>query len=165
MRPAPKPTKSWPARNGDLAGADATRFTELTGQLDTLNTRLDELTAEAIRATGRADTMARAGAGRRVTRGPLPAEAEDTARAFRSAIYSKNPAPIEVYNTRAGDEWPSDMPAPATRCGQLRRHTGANPDPGSDHRRPDQDSSPPTFTAKSFRICSNPAGSCAPAPP
>ena len=115
---------------GDLAGADATRFTELTGQLDTLNTRLDELTADAIRRTQQADTITRAAgpaAGHRVTRGPLTSEAADTARAFRSAIYSRNPAPIEVYCTRAGDEWPDDLSAVQTRCGHIRLHTRAAP--------------------------------------
>jgi hypothetical protein len=49
------------------------------------------------------------------TRGRQPAltrEAAETARAFRSAIFAKNPAPIEVYAQQLDDEWPEDVPEP-----------------------------------------------------
>jgi hypothetical protein len=39
----------------------------------------------------------------------LSRQALDTVRAFRSAIYAKNPAPIEVYSDLP-DEWPDDFP-------------------------------------------------------
>lgn len=48
----------------------------------------------------------------------------ETARAFRSAIFSKNPAPIEVYATQLADEWPEDVPEPVYgRAGRVRLHT------------------------------------------
>jgi Phage capsid family len=61
------------------------------------------------------------------TRGRQPtltrAEA-DLARQFRSAIYAKNPAPIEVYSEQFGDEWPADVPEPVYgRSGRVRVHT------------------------------------------
>jgi HK97 family phage major capsid protein len=115
---------------GDLAGADATRFTEVTGQMETLNARIDELGAEALRRNQLSDAITRVSgnppSGARVPRGPLSDEARDVARAFRSAIYAKNPAPIEVFCTRGGDEWPEDLPAIQTRCGQIRLHTRAS---------------------------------------
>jgi HK97 family phage major capsid protein len=39
----------------------------------------------------------------------LDRQALDIARAFRSAIFAKNPAPIEVYSNLP-DEWPDDLP-------------------------------------------------------
>jgi HK97 family phage major capsid protein len=110
---------------GDLAGPDAARFGELTTEIDRFNTRIDELTGEALRRANSAAVLERAAGGRRLTRGPLGAEAADTARAFRSAIHARNPAPIEVYPTRAaGGDWPDDLPAIQTRCGAVRMHTG-----------------------------------------
>lgn len=62
-----------------------------------------------------------------VARGNNPAisrQSAETARAFRSAIYSKNPQPIEVYAEDLADEWPSDVPEPVTtRAGRVRVHT------------------------------------------
>jgi HK97 family phage major capsid protein len=47
----------------------------------------------------------------------------DLARQFRSAIYAKNPAPIEVYSDLP-DEWPADMPeAVQGRTGRVQIHT------------------------------------------
>jgi hypothetical protein len=46
----------------------------------------------------------RAGAARNGGRQVLSRESADTARAFRSAIFSKNPAPIEVYAPDLADE-------------------------------------------------------------
>jgi HK97 family phage major capsid protein len=61
------------------------------------------------------------------TRGCQPAltrEAADLARQFRSAIYAKNPAPIEVYAEQMPDAWPDDVPEPVHgRSGRVRVHT------------------------------------------
>ena len=54
----------------------------------------------------------------------LTREAAETARAFRSAIFAKNPAPIEVYSEQLPDEWPSEVPEPVMgRAGRVRVHT------------------------------------------
>jgi hypothetical protein len=49
------------------------------------------------------------------TRGRQPTlsrQAADLARQFRSAIFAKNPAPIEVHADELTDEWPDDVPEP-----------------------------------------------------
>jgi HK97 family phage major capsid protein len=58
-------------------------------------------------------------------RGPtLTREAAETARQFRSAIFSKNPAPIEIFASQLDDEWPADVPEPVMgRSGRVRLHT------------------------------------------
>jgi HK97 family phage major capsid protein len=68
--------------------------------------------------------LAEARAAARAGRGPtLNRQALDTARAFRSAIYSKNPAPIEVFS-ELPDEWPDDLPDPVQgRVGRVQVHT------------------------------------------
>jgi HK97 family phage major capsid protein len=68
--------------------------------------------------------LAEARAATRAGRGPtLNRQALDTARAFRSAIYAKNPAPIEVYSDLP-DEWPDDLPEPVQgRVGRVQVHT------------------------------------------
>ena len=54
----------------------------------------------------------------------LSRESAELARQFRSAIFAKNPAPIEVYAEQLPDEWPSDMPEPVQgRAGRVRVHT------------------------------------------
>ena len=53
----------------------------------------------------------------------LTREAAETARAFRSAIFAKNPQPIEVYAADLADEWPADVPEPLGRTGRVRVHT------------------------------------------
>jgi hypothetical protein len=54
----------------------------------------------------------------------LTREAAETARAFRSAIFAKNPAPIEVYAQQLDDEWPAEVPEPVMgRAGRVRLHT------------------------------------------
>jgi HK97 family phage major capsid protein len=62
-----------------------------------------------------------------VTRGRQPTltrESADLARQFRSAIYAKNPAPIEVFAEQLPDEWPSEVPEPVYgRAGRVRVHT------------------------------------------
>jgi HK97 family phage major capsid protein len=68
--------------------------------------------------------LSEARAAQRAGRGPtLNRQALDTARAFRSAIFAKNPAPIEVYS-ELPDEWPDDLPEPvAGRVGRVQVHT------------------------------------------
>jgi HK97 family phage major capsid protein len=67
--------------------------------------------------------LAEARAAARGNRGPVLSRAAlDTARAFRSAIYAKNPAPIEVYSDLP-DEWPDDLPEPQGRVGRVQVHT------------------------------------------
>jgi len=54
----------------------------------------------------------------------LTREAAETAKAFRSAIFAKNPQPIEVYASQLADEWPDDVPEPVYgRAGRVRLHT------------------------------------------
>jgi HK97 family phage major capsid protein len=70
--------------------------------------QLAEVRAMATR--GRGQTLSRASA--------------ETARAFRSAIFAKNPQPIEVYADELADEWPDDVPEPVYgRAGRVRIHT------------------------------------------
>jgi HK97 family phage major capsid protein len=77
----------------------------------------DAIEAEHERLLAEARAAARAG------RGPsLNRQALDTARAFRSAIYAKNPAPIEVYSDLP-DDWPDDLPEPVQgRVGRVQVH-------------------------------------------
>src|SRR5829696_5923482 len=65
----------------------------------------------------------RAGAARNGARPVLSREAAETAQAFRSAIFAKNPQPIEVYASDLADEWPSDVPEPLGRTGRVQVHT------------------------------------------
>jgi HK97 family phage major capsid protein len=78
----------------------------------------DEIEREHERLLAEARAASRAG------RGPtLNRQALDTARAFRSAIFAKNPAPIEVYS-ELPDEWPDDAPEPVQgRVGRVQVHT------------------------------------------
>jgi HK97 family phage major capsid protein len=57
-------------------------------------------------------------------RGPVLSRAsQDLARQFRSAIYAKNPAPIEVYSDLP-DEWGDDLPEVVSgRTGRVQVHT------------------------------------------
>ena len=52
----------------------------------------------------------------------LSRASQDLARQFRSAIFAKNPQPIDVY-TDLDDEWPSDLPEVQGRVGKVRVHT------------------------------------------
>jgi HK97 family phage major capsid protein len=65
----------------------------------------------------------RAAGARNGGRQVLTREAAETARAFRSAIFAKNPQPIEVYAADLADEWPADVPEPLGRTGRVRVHT------------------------------------------
>jgi HK97 family phage major capsid protein len=68
-----------------------------------------------------AEVRAMATRGRQPT---LSREAADLARQFRSAIYAKNPAPIEVFAEQFPDEWPDDVPEPIQgRGGRVIVHT------------------------------------------
>jgi HK97 family phage major capsid protein len=54
----------------------------------------------------------------------LTREAAELARQFRSAIFAKSPAPIEVYAEQLADDWPDDVPEPIQgRSGRVRVHT------------------------------------------
>jgi HK97 family phage major capsid protein len=65
----------------------------------------------------------RAAGARNGGRPTLTREAAETARAFRSAIFAKNPQPIEIYAADLADEWPADVPEPLGRTGRVRVHT------------------------------------------
>jgi HK97 family phage major capsid protein len=52
----------------------------------------------------------------------LSRASQDLARQFRSAIFAKNPQPIDVF-TDLDDEWPSDLPEVQGRVGKVRVHT------------------------------------------
>jgi HK97 family phage major capsid protein len=68
-----------------------------------------------------AEVRAMATRGRQPT---LTREAAEVARQFRSAIFAKNPAPIEIYSEQLADEWPDDVPEPIQgRSGRVRVHT------------------------------------------
>jgi HK97 family phage major capsid protein len=68
-----------------------------------------------------AEVRAMATRGRQPT---LSRQAAETARAFRAAIFAKNPAPIEVFADELADEWPDDVPEPIHgRAGRVRIHT------------------------------------------
>jgi HK97 family phage major capsid protein len=79
---------------------------------DAMEAERDRQLAEvrAMATRGRAPTLSRASA--------------ELARQFRSAIYAKNPAPIEVYAEELADDWPDDVPEPIQgRAGRVRIHT------------------------------------------
>jgi HK97 family phage major capsid protein len=52
----------------------------------------------------------------------LSRASQDLARQFRSAIFAKNPQPIDVF-TDLTDEWPADLPEVQGRVGRVRVHT------------------------------------------
>jgi HK97 family phage major capsid protein len=79
----------------------------------------DAMEAERDRQLAQVRAMATRGRGQVLTR-----QAAETARAFRSAIFAKNPQPIEVYADELADEWPDDVPEPVYgRSGRVRVHT------------------------------------------
>jgi HK97 family phage major capsid protein len=76
---------------------------------------------EAERDRQLAEVRAMATRGRQPT---LSRASADTARAFRSAIFAKSPAPIEVFAEDLADEWPDDVPEPVYgRAGRVQVHT------------------------------------------
>jgi HK97 family phage major capsid protein len=109
---------------GDLAGADAQRFDEVTGEVTKLNTRIEDVCADEQRHQDATNAVERI-AGQPVERGggTLRAEDADLARQFRSAIFAKNAAPIEVFARDLGDDWPADLPEAVGRSGGVRVHT------------------------------------------
>jgi HK97 family phage major capsid protein len=79
----------------------------------------DAMEAERDRQLAEVRAMATRGRGPALTR-----EAAELARQFRSAIYSKNPAPIEIYAEQLADDWPDDVAEPVQgRSGRVRVHT------------------------------------------
>jgi HK97 family phage major capsid protein len=79
----------------------------------------DRMEAERDRQLAEVRAMATRGRGQVLTR-----QAAETARAFRSAIFAKNPQPIEVYADDLADDWPDDVPEPVYgRAGRVRVHT------------------------------------------
>jgi len=92
----------------------ATYQTQVTAEREAA----DALEAERDRQLAEVRAMATRGRGQVLTR-----EAAETARAFRSAIFAKSAAPIEVYATQLADEWPDDVPEPVYgRSGRVRVH-------------------------------------------
>jgi HK97 family phage major capsid protein len=76
---------------------------------------------EAERDRQLAEVRAMATRGRQPT---LSRESAELARQFRAAIYSKNPAPIEVFAEQFPDEWPAEVPEPIQgRAGRVIVHT------------------------------------------
>jgi HK97 family phage major capsid protein len=79
---------------------------------DAMEAERDRQLAEvrAMATRGRTPTLSRASA--------------ELARQFRSAIFAKSAAPIEVYADELADEWPDDVPEPVYgRAGRVRVHT------------------------------------------
>ena len=102
-------------------GRDLTpeEFTEHTRQVTAEREAADAMEAERDRQL--AEVRAMATRGRQPT---LSRQAAETASAFRSAIFAKNPAPIEVYADQLADDWPDDVPEPIQgRSGRVRVHT------------------------------------------
>jgi HK97 family phage major capsid protein len=79
----------------------------------------DALEREHAKQLADVRALATRGRGQVLTR-----EAAEVARQFRSAIFAKNPAPIEVFSQQLDDEWPDDIPEPVHgRSGRVRVHT------------------------------------------
>jgi HK97 family phage major capsid protein len=79
----------------------------------------DAMETERDRQLAEVRAMATRGRGQTLTR-----QAAETAQAFRSAIFAKNPQPIEVFADDLADEWPDDVPEPVYgRAGRVRVHT------------------------------------------
>jgi HK97 family phage major capsid protein len=101
----------------DLTADEATSHAQHVREEREAADALEKRHAEEIAELRASQTRGAAG-GRVLTR-----EAADIARAFRSAIFAKNPAPIE-FGTEMVDEWPQDMPEVVQgRVGRVRVHT------------------------------------------
>jgi HK97 family phage major capsid protein len=98
----------------DLTPDEWTQYRAHQGDLQQVQDRIEELRDQEM-----AELRARVPAGRGSTLTRADAE---LARQFRSAIYAKNPQPIEVYSDLP-DEWPDDAPEPQTRMGRVQVHT------------------------------------------
>jgi hypothetical protein len=98
----------------DLTGEELADYTAKTGELRTVEDKIEEV-RDAEVAELRAATVA--------GRGPVLTRADaELARQFRSAIFAKNPAPVEVH-TDLTDEWPDDLPEVQGRVGRVKVHT------------------------------------------
>jgi hypothetical protein len=115
----------------------------------------DAMEAERDRQLAEVRAMATRRPGATLTR-----ESAEQARQFRSAIFAKNPTPIEVYSEQMPDAWPDDVPEPVHgRSGRVRVHT-------RDLRTTTATQAlGPTSTAGSSSTSWKPAPSCGPAPP
>jgi HK97 family phage major capsid protein len=102
------------AEGRDLSPDEWVAYRAATSDLQQVQDRIEELRDQEL-----AELRARVPAGRGST---LTRADQDLAKQFRSAIYSKNPAPIEVYSDLP-DEWPDDAPEPQTRVGRVQVHT------------------------------------------
>jgi HK97 family phage major capsid protein len=98
----------------DLSGEEWVQYRAHQGDLQEVQDRLEQLRDQEM-----AELRARVPAGRGQTLTRADAE---TARAFRSAIFSKRPEPIEVFSSLP-DEWPDDAPEQPTRMGHVQVHT------------------------------------------
>jgi HK97 family phage major capsid protein len=99
----------------DLSAEELADYTTKTRELRQVEDRIEEV-RDAEVAELRAATVAGRG-GQVLTR----ADAE-LAHQFRSAIFAKNPAPVDVY-TDLTDDWPADMPEVQSQVGKVRVHT------------------------------------------
>ena len=99
----------------DLTGEEGTDLNARTAELHDVSDRIEQV-RDAEVAELRAATVAGRG-GQVLTRGDA-----DLARQFRSAIFAKNPAPVEVH-TDLTDEWPDDLPEVQSRVGRVKVHT------------------------------------------
>ncbi len=99
----------------DLSPDELAAYTAQQVELREVDDELDRIRDEEL-ATLRARVASPGGP-------VLSRESADIARAFQSAIYAKNPAPIE-FGTEMVDEWPEDMPEVVHgRVGKVRVHT------------------------------------------
>jgi HK97 family phage major capsid protein len=98
----------------DLSPEELVEFTGHVATQREVDDRLEELRDQEL-------AQLRASVARR---GPALSRADqELARQFRSAIYAKNPAPIEVWS-ELPDEWPDDMPEVVQgRVGRVQVHT------------------------------------------
>jgi HK97 family phage major capsid protein len=104
------------AEGRDLAPDELAAYQAQVAQEREANDALEREHARQL-----AEVRAMATRGRQPT---LSREAAEIARQFRSAIFAKNPAPIEVYSEQLADEWPDDVPEPIQgRSGRVRVHT------------------------------------------
>ena len=94
-------------------------FAEHTRQVAAEREAADAMEAERDRQL--AEVRAMATRGRQPT---LSRASAELARQFRSAIYAKNPQPIEVFAEQFPDEWPNEVPEPIQgRAGRVIVHT------------------------------------------
>jgi HK97 family phage major capsid protein len=99
----------------DLSAEELAEHTTRTTELREVDDRIEEVRDQQV-AELRAATVAGRG-------GPVLSRADaELARQFRSAIFAKNPAPVEVYSELT-DEWPDGLPEVQSRVGRVKVHT------------------------------------------